>query len=133
MVVALVATVLAAIAQIVIPQLLGRVVDEIHQLLAHPELHAGANLTLFTTAVWLLRITVFRGLVTMAQNYQGEAVGHLIAHDLRTAFYRKLQTLSFGYHDRVHTGELMTRASWILRGYDSGCIPEFYVSFSSLS
>ena len=78
MAVALVATVLAALAQIVIPQLLGRAIDETYQLLAHPALHPGAKLTLFITAAWLLGITVFRGLVTMAQNYQGDPLRHVV-------------------------------------------------------
>jgi ATP-binding cassette subfamily B protein len=59
---------------------------------------------------WLLLITaIIRGAATMLQNYHGEAVGHLIAFELRLAFYEKLQHLSFSYHDRIHTGELMTR------------------------
>ena len=44
----------------------------------------------------------------MMQNYQGEAVGQLIAYQLRLALYAKVQRLSFSYHDRVHTGDLMT-------------------------
>jgi len=44
----------------------------------------------------------------MMQNYQGEAVGQIIGYDLRMAYYRKLQELSLSWHDRVHSGDLMT-------------------------
>lgn len=35
----------------------------------------------------------------------------LIAFDLRNQVYRKLETLSFSYHDQHQTGQLMTRAT----------------------
>ncbi len=44
----------------------------------------------------------------MAQNYFGEAVGHHTGYELRLAFYEKIQRLSFSYHDKVHTGDLIT-------------------------
>ena len=52
----------------------------------------------------------------MWHNYQGEAVGQKIAYDLRMAYYAKLQRLSFGFHDRVHTGELITRGMLDIEG-----------------
>ena len=39
----------------------------------------------------------------------GEAVGQLIGYQLRLDLYRKLQQLSLAWHDRAHTGDLMTR------------------------
>ena len=59
---------------------------------------------------------MLRGLFTMWQNYEGEAVGQRIAYDLRMAYYAKLQRLSFGFHDRVHTGELITRGMLDIEG-----------------
>ncbi|MCH9673847.1 MAG: ABC transporter ATP-binding protein [Gammaproteobacteria bacterium] len=116
MAIALVATVLAGISQIIIPQLLGRAIDETNQLLASAAAGTDAQSALLATAALLLGVTVLRGIITMAQNYQGEAVGHLIAHDLRVAFYTKLQSLSFSYHDHMHTGELMTRGILDIEG-----------------
>src|SRR3546814_16782030 len=52
----------------------------------------------------------------MLQNYQGEAVGQLIGYRLRLDYYRKLQTLSLSWHDRVHTGDLMTRGILDIEG-----------------
>ncbi|MFT5114069.1 MAG: ATP-binding cassette subfamily B multidrug efflux pump [Parasphingorhabdus sp.] len=114
---AIVATILAAIAQIVIPRLIGDAVDNAHGILgglSSSEISAGGALVI--TAWWLFIVSFFRGVVTMIQNYQGEAVGHLIAHKLRLEYYAKLQQLSFRYHDQTHTGELMTRGILDIEG-----------------
>ena len=47
----------------------------------------------------------------MAHNYIGEAVGQRIAYRLRMAYYAKMQRMSFSYHDRNQTGQLMIRAT----------------------
>ena len=52
----------------------------------------------------------------MVQNYQGEAVGQIIGYRLRLDYYRKLQTLSYSWHDRVHSGDLMTRGILDIEG-----------------
>ena len=36
------------------------------------------------------------------------SVGHHAAYELRLASYEKLQQLSFSFHDRVHSGDLIT-------------------------
>jgi ATP-binding cassette subfamily B multidrug efflux pump len=114
---AVIATVLAAIAQIVIPKLIGTGVDQARGLLASAaESEAAVQAGLTHTAYLLLGAAALRGLFTMSQNYLGEAVGHLIAHDLRLSYYARLQRLSFSYHDRVHTGELMTRGILDIEG-----------------
>ena len=102
-------TLFAACAQLVIPQLIGDAVDFAQGLLASAGDDADARAALWRAA-WLILVTsVLRGLCTMMQNYQGEAVGQLVAYQLRLALYAKVQSLSFSYHDRVHTGDLMTR------------------------
>ena len=59
---------------------------------------------------------MLRGLFTMVQNYYGEAVGHHVGYELRLAFYEKIQRLSFGFHDRVHSGDLITIGMLDLEG-----------------
>ena len=103
------ATVFAAAAQLVIPQLIGEAVDHSQSLLFAASDEADARAALLRAATLILATSVFRGLFTMMQNYQGEAVGQLIGYQLRLALYAKVQSLSFSYHDRVHTGDLMTR------------------------
>ena len=69
---------------------------------------AATEHALWTTALTLLVVSVLRGVFTMSQNYYGEAVGHQTGYELRLAFYEKIQRLSFSFHDRVHTGDLIT-------------------------
>ena len=59
---------------------------------------------------------MLRGLFTMVQNYYGESVGHHVGYELRLAFYEKIQRLSFGFHDRVHSGDLITIGMLDLEG-----------------
>jgi ATP-binding cassette subfamily B multidrug efflux pump len=115
MAIALVTTIVAAGFQLLIPQYLGRAVDSAQGLLAGGD-QAAARAALWHAAGLLLGASVLRGLFTMWHNYQGEAIGQRIAYDLRMAYYAKLQRLSFGFHDRVHTGELITRGMLDIEG-----------------
>ncbi|MDA0952106.1 MAG: ABC transporter ATP-binding protein [Proteobacteria bacterium] len=115
----IIATIGAAVFQLFVPQFLGRAVDQAHGLLSAASDaagRAGAEEALFATALLLVGASIMRGLCTMMQNYQGEAVGQILGYDLRMAYYRKLQTLSFAWHDRVHTGDLMTRGILDIEG-----------------
>jgi ATP-binding cassette subfamily B protein len=117
MLLAVVATALTATTQVVIPQLIGSAVDQATGLLAGAANNeAAVQAGLADTAYLLLGVAVLRGMFTMTQNYLGESVGHLIACELRLAYYGRLQRLSFSYHDRVHTGELMTRGILDIEG-----------------
>jgi ATP-binding cassette, subfamily B, multidrug efflux pump len=117
MAVALLATVAAGIAQLTIPQLIGSAVDSAHALLSGgPEAAEAARDALEIVALSLLGAAAFRGVATMVQNYQGEAVGQLIGYELRMAFYARLARQSFSYHDTVHTGDLMTRGILDIEG-----------------
>ncbi len=115
MAIALGTTVVAAIFQLLIPKYLGRAVDSAQGLLGGSD-QSAAHAALWHAAALLLGAAVLRGLFTMWQNYQGEAVGQRLAYDLRMAYYAQLQRLSFGFHDRVHTGELITRGMLDIEG-----------------
>jgi len=115
--IAVAATLAAAAFQLMIPQLLGDAVDSALGLLGTASAGPGAaREALFAAAVLLLSASVLRGLFTLVHNYTGESIGHHLAYDLRIAFYDKLQHLSFSFHDRVHTGELITRGMLDLEG-----------------
>lgn len=120
MAVAIVATLCAGGFQLLVPQYLGRAVDQARGLLtdaaAGDVARAAAEDALLTTALLLLGVAVARGCFTMLQNYQGEAVGQLIGYQLRLDYYRRLQSLSLSWHDRVHTGDLMTRGILDIEG-----------------
>jgi ATP-binding cassette, subfamily B, multidrug efflux pump len=111
------ATIAAAVFQLMIPRFLGQSVDSALGLLGNDTIAEEASrAALFDAAMLLLAASVLRGIFTLAHNYGGEAIGHLVAFDLRLAFYSKLQSLSFSFHDKVHTGELITRGMLDLEG-----------------
>ena len=92
MTLAIVATVLAAhVADLSFPSLSVDAVDHAHGLLATGEQsHRGEPMRICSSPQWsLLAASVFRGACTMLQNYQGEAVGHAIAYEMKLAFYRE--------------------------------------------
>ncbi|HMP61579.1 MAG TPA: ABC transporter transmembrane domain-containing protein, partial [Phenylobacterium sp.] len=39
-----------------------------------------------------------------------------VAYDLRMDFFQQLQRLSFGFHDKIHSGDLITRGMLDLEG-----------------
>ena len=115
--IALAATVVAAVSQLIMPRLIGAAVDSAQGLLGDSAVVAAeARDALLYWAWLLLAMAIIRGLSTMLQNYQGEAVGHLIGYRMRLEYYAKLQRLSFSYHDRIHTGELITRGMLDVEG-----------------
>ena len=59
----------------------------------------------------ILGAAVFRGLFTFGQQYLGEWLAYRVAYDLRNAIYDRLQRLSYAFHDRNQTGQLMSRAT----------------------
>jgi len=58
----------------------------------------------------LLGLTVLKGGLTFLQGKWTEAASQSVAYDLRNAIHRKLAALSFSYHDRTETGQLLSRA-----------------------
>lgn len=136
MAVAIGATILAGTFQLFVPQYLGQAVDQARGILGDAAVGAAdravAEDALFSTAMLLLIVAVARGFSTMMQNYQGEAVGQLIGYQLRMDYYRKLQSLSFSWHDRIHTGDLMTRGILDIEGVrlwvDTGILRMFYLT-----
>ena len=116
-VIAIGTTLIASLLQLAVPQLLGAAVDDALGLLGTSNESASSiRESLVQTALLLLVVSILRGFFTLIHNYTGEAVGHMIAYDLRLAFYDKLQKLSFSFHDKVHTGELITRGMLDIEG-----------------
>jgi ABC-type multidrug transport system fused ATPase/permease subunit len=59
----------------------------------------------------LLAFTLLRGVATYGQHYLNAYMAQRLAYRLRHRLYEHLQRLSFAYHDRAQTGELMSRAT----------------------
>ncbi len=100
------ATIIAAVLQLTIPRLLGQAVDQAQNVLRTAA--DGAEQALMWSAATLLVVSIARGFFTLVQNYYSESVGHHVGYELRLAFYDKIQRLSYSYHDRVHSGDLIT-------------------------
>jgi len=113
---AIVSTVIACIFQLAIPRLLGNAVDRAHGILSSGTASDAAEAALWGIGITLLVASILRGVFTLFQNYFGEAVGHHIGYELRLQYYKKLQELSFGFHDRIHTGDLITLGLLDLEG-----------------
>ena len=112
----LVSTVIAASLQLLVPLLLGRAVDQTQTLLATADPSQRPVDALLGTALLVLGVLVARGIFTVFQNYFSESVGHAVGFTLRLACYEKIQRLSYGFHDRLHSGDLITLGMLDLEG-----------------
>jgi ATP-binding cassette subfamily B protein len=110
------ATIIAATLQLTIPLLLGQAVDQTQIVLTGGSAGGAAEAALLTTALILLAASVGRGAFTLLQNYFSESVGHHIGYEMRLAVYEKIQRLPFAFHDKVHSGDLITVGMLDLEG-----------------
>ena len=67
--------------------------------------------TLILAAMLVVGFAVARGISAFAQTYISESLGQRVAYDLRNQIYDTVQRLSYAYHDRVQTGQIMSRAT----------------------
>jgi ATP-binding cassette subfamily B protein len=59
----------------------------------------------------IVAFAIARAFFAFAQSYMAERASQEIAFDFRNDLYSKIQRLSFSYHDRNQTGQLMIRAT----------------------
>lgn len=88
-------------ANAVTPQLFRRGID---QGISAQDL----NVVLMTGAL-MVGVAIARGLFNFGQSYWAEAVSQGVAYQLRGQVFNKIETLSFSYHDKVQTSQLLTR------------------------
>ena len=62
-------------------------------------------------ALLIVAVTALRSLFTYVQGALAARVSQGVAYDLRNRLYDHIQSLSFSYHDRAQTGQLLTRAT----------------------
>jgi ATP-binding cassette subfamily B protein len=72
---------------------------------------AGAPAALAAAGLTIVGFAAVRGLFAFLQAYWAEKNSQAVAYDLRNDLYDKIQRLSFSYHDRNQTGQLMVRAT----------------------
>ena len=109
---------LSTAAQLVVPQTVQNILDAVTGTVT--ALQNGADpvqtrLAAERALLWAIGLTllfaVIRGLFAFAQSYMAEKVSQEMAFDFRNELFAKIQHLSFSYHDRNQTGQLMIRAT----------------------
>ncbi len=66
---------------------------------------------IYWAVAFILVFAVARGLFAFAQAFLGQKLSQDVAFDMRNDLFAKIQRLSFSYHDRNRTGQLMVRAT----------------------
>jgi len=64
----------------------------------------------------IIGLSLLRGLFSFGQTYFAEYAGQKVAYDLRNKLYDRIQRLSFAFHDKAQTGQLMSRATQDIEG-----------------
>ncbi len=88
---------------LVVPKMLGRGVDVV--------LTSGDRNFLIVAAVVVIGASALRGLSAYGNIYLAQVVSQKTCYDIRNALFERLQRLSFAYHDKAQTGQLMSRAT----------------------
>ncbi len=70
-----------------------------------------ATSTLVWLALGILGLAVGQGIFDFLRTYSADSLSQFVVYDIRNAIYDKLQHLSFAYHDKEHTGDLMSKAT----------------------
>lgn len=103
---------------LLIPWLFGESIDSLvviegalgegGRIIPNPELTTGL---LAGLAAALLGASIMRGFFDFARTYTTDSLSQLVSYDFRNLLYDKLQHVSFAYHDKEHTGNLMSKAT----------------------
>jgi ATP-binding cassette subfamily B protein len=93
----------ATAADLASPQILRRIIDQ--------GISKSDTKVIFTGAVGLVVVAVLGGLAGFLQGYFSAKASHGSAFQMRDSIFDKLQRLSFAYHDRAQTGQLITRVT----------------------
>ncbi|MEI2776478.1 MAG: ABC transporter transmembrane domain-containing protein [Tetrasphaera sp.] len=93
----------ATLLNLAVPQLLKFAIDQ--------GLAADDPSALFWAGGAIMLIALVRAGAGYLQRFYGEWLTFRVAYDLRNDFYQAVQHLSFAFHDRAHTGDLMSRAT----------------------
>ena len=93
---------------LLIPRLTG---DAIDLALSSSDRHSLLLIALAVAGAGFLR-----SILSYWQNYISEYLSQRVAYDIRSMFYNRLQRLSYSFHDRSQTGQLMSRATADVEG-----------------
>ncbi|OGN96215.1 MAG: hypothetical protein A2Y89_01560 [Chloroflexi bacterium RBG_13_51_18] len=95
--------VIATAFGIAIPRMLGDGVDSV--------ISNGARSFVWIAAGVIVAASILRGIAGYGQRFFNEVVAQKTTYIIRNALYERIQRLSFAFHDRSQTGQLMSRAT----------------------
>ena len=93
----------STLLSLAISRLLGISIDRV--------LESGDSSVLMSASATVLLISLAAGAFHYGQTYLSEYISQHVAYQLRHNFLARLQALSYGFHDRHKTGDLMSRAA----------------------
>ena len=108
LVIAYLCTAGAVASYVVLPRYFGKAIDAIAIPLERGE--SVNNDLLVSSIVIIVVLSLIRGVLSYGQTYLAESLSQFVSYDLRNDFYDKVQHQSFAFHDKHHTGNLMSRA-----------------------
>ena len=97
----------ALVAYVLMPRYFGQAIDSITEILRTGSYSESAILSIIGI---ILGLSIIRGVLSYFQNYLAESISQEVSYDIRNMLYDHVQHMSFGFHDRHHTGALMSRA-----------------------
>lgn len=100
---AVVSVLAASGADLAAPQFLRSIIDD--------GIRGGSMPVILRGAIALIVIAIVGGIAQFLQGYLSGRASHGSAYEMRETIFGKLQSLSFSYHDRVQTGQLVTRVT----------------------
>ena len=100
-------------SQLWIPYLLGTSVDRAYEKISSDS--TDFNI-LWILASLIIFVSILRGIFAFLLQYNGEKIANGISADLRNLFHKRLQSQTYKYHDRIHTGNLMSRGILDIEG-----------------
>jgi ATP-binding cassette subfamily B multidrug efflux pump len=118
----------SAVASLLQPRIFGHAVDQVRDRLlalgqarhasaaAQAAMHSAALNALWVGAAMVIGVGIVQGVLTGLSGFQSEWVSQKVAYKLRLDYFRQLQRLSFGFHDKIHSGDLITRGMIDLEG-----------------
>ena len=101
--------IIASVLFLSVPQLVGNAIDAaLGTGTATGEADSGELVRL---GLLVIAVIAARGAFNYGNLYMAEAVSQRVAYRVRNLLYDKLQHLSFAFHDREHTGNLMSKST----------------------
>ncbi len=128
--------IVATAAQLMVPQLLQTIIDTVTRAYAASQIMAlpadvqplaaqrlgqtvaqlqsdqgNATSALIMSGVAIFGFAILRAIFAFSQQFNAERLSQNLAFDVRNDLFAKIQRLSFSYHDKNQTGQLMIRAT----------------------